>query len=227
MSAPEGADRVLSWNAKVGRDNKQVTDGLADLIDNTNPDVVCLQESMKYVKSIRDRFGDHWFVYAHDEWEESNMNPVMVRKKGHDKQQRGEGWNTVRTATVWTGPQGGTHKGRTWTFVKVKDLWVMSFHRCTGGHDQNKDAFMEEFDQVLKWVKNRGESPLLIIGDHNCGPKADFPGSSWRIKNKIDGAITNTDAGVCYAIKRGIPGTMVSKGAHGSDHPAILFKRES
>lgn len=218
----QGANRILCWNAKVNRPVGEVLDGLASLIDSTNPKVVCLQEFKNYIKKARDRFSDDWFVYAHADWSESNDNPMLVRRDGHDQQTRGEknGWDTLRTRKDWTGPHGNIHHGRTWTWVKVSGMWVLSLHRVTGGDGKNKAAFGEEFDVLTTWITNH--SPCLVIGDHNCGPNATFPHASKLIASEVGGSISH-DGGIDYGIQRGVKGTVATKGKHGSDHPAILW----
>lgn len=210
----------------MNRPTGEVLDGLATLIDSTNPDVVCLQEFKGYVGKARDRFGGNWFIYAHNDWAESNDNPVMVRKAGHEQAERDtkNGWDTLRTTTDWTGPQGGTHHGRTWTWVKVSGVWVLSFHRCTGGKDRNQRAFMEEYDTVVTWIGNH--TPCLVIGDHNCGKSATFPGASKLIAQEVGGSLSgHPEADIDYAIQTGVKGSLDVKGSQGSDHRAIIWKR--
>ena len=219
-------DKVVSWNAKVGRNAGSVMDGLGEILDNTGCDVACLQEFGGYVAAARDTFGVDWYIYAQGGWDESQMNPVMVRKANHSKKQQGaeSGWDVLRTTTTWVGPQGGSHKGRTWTYVKVSGVWVMSLHRCTDGNGKNQAAFKEESQALTKWMQ--GHSPCLVIGDHNCGPKATYYWASKPTSQAAGGNVSHPGGGVDYALQLGVKGDVVTKGKHGSDHAAVVWKRK-
>jgi exonuclease III len=219
-------DKVVSWNTKVNRDPGTVGNNLQDLIDDTKPDIICLQEAGGYVSMLKNRFGEKWWVYAKSGWEESQMNPVLVWKKDRAKQTYEDGWNTLRYQTKWTGPQGGVHYGRTWTWVLVDDAVVMSFHRCTNGSGSNSNAFIDEHDKVVNWAGHRNR-PWLVLGDHNCGPAKTFAGSSKKIAMHTESWIRSdpADPGIDYAITHGMEGTVKHGKAYGSDHEAIIFNR--
>lgn len=215
---------MVSWNAKVSRDPQQVMSGLRDIVGDLDPDVVCLQEFKGYMKALRDTFGGDWFIYAHADWDESNDNPLMVRRAGHEQLERGvkNGWDTLRTRTDWTGPHGNVHHGRTWTWAKVSGVWVMSFHRVTGGNGKNRAAFAEEHDAVVTWLGNH--QPAVVIGDHNCGPHVTtYPNTSRLIADHAGGGIDH-HGGIDYAIVVDANGEVTWHGKHGSDHPAIRWK---
>ena len=217
--------KVLTWNAKVGRPNDEFGDALQQLIRDTEPDVIVLQEAGKYTEVLKKRFGKKWYVYAKSGWDESDMNPVLVWKKGHQKKKYGKGWGTVRTHKTWTGPQGGDHKGRTWTWVHVDEHRIMSYHRCTGGKDQNKDAFVEEYDVTSGWIRKQ-TVPVIIFGDHNCGPKATHKGSSKKIAQSVDGRVIfdTEEPGIDYVLSKGVRGTTNRlKKDYGSDHHPAVF----
>lgn len=223
VAAP--VNRVLSWNAKISRPPGQVIQGLADLIENTTPDVVCLQEANQYTDELRKRFSKGWFIYAHHDWPESAESPVMVRQVGHTRRRRNtkDGWSTLHTRVRWVGPEGGTHEGRTWTYVQVAGLWVMSLHRATDGDGQNRKACAEEHDRLVRWIQRHDR--CLIVGDHNMSARADFPGSSSRIAEHSDSSLA-FDSGeglVDYAIQHGVRGEVRKKSHRGSDHPAVLW----
>ena len=212
--------RVASWNCKVGRGDDAVGDGLRELIADHDPDVICLQEGMHYVDMLRHRF-DGWFVYARGGWPESDNCPVMVRKNGREKKEYGDGFNTLRYTTKWVGPQGGAHDGRTWTYVNVDGITVMSLHRCTGGKDKNAEAFYDEYQKLTAFLKDR-EKPVVIFGDHNCGPSKTFKGASKNVATDTESKISH-DGGIDYVIRRGIKGTVKHGKAYGSDHECAVF----
>jgi endonuclease/exonuclease/phosphatase family metal-dependent hydrolase len=217
--------RIVSWNAKVGRPNDEFERDLRELIADQKPDVICLQEAGKYTQVLRNKFTD-WNTYARQGWSESDMNPVMVKKKPlWRKRKRGKGWDTLRTKTVWEGPQGGEHTGRTWTWVQVGGMRIMSFHRCTGGKDKNKAAFVEEARVVTPWIESNVK-PTFVFGDHNCGPRQDHKGASHNIAQAVNGRVLfdAADPGIDYAIADGVKGTVrhLNK-KYGSDHRAVLF----
>lgn len=220
--------RVLSWNAKISRQPSEVMLGLANLIANTKPEVICLQECTQYTDEIRSRFGDQWYVYAQNDWHEANECPVMVSKRGHTRRKRGHGrgWDTLDTKIRWTGPEGGVHKGRTWTYVKVGGVWVMSLHRATDLDGKNRKACAEEHDRLVQWIGNH--QPCLVIGDHNCSARADFPGASSKVAEHSRSTLAfESGAGlVDYAIQHGTQGEIRVKDKHGSDHAAVLWVKK-
>ena len=50
--------RVTCWNAKVNRPAETVVNNLGNLIQDTSPDIVCLQEAGGYIGAIRERATD-------------------------------------------------------------------------------------------------------------------------------------------------------------------------
>lgn len=218
--------RVVAWNAKVGRSDKNFKNGLNDLIDALNPGVICLQEAKDYTSVLRNSFGNRFWVYTHTDWKESNDNPILVRQN-YNKKERGDGWNTCRMDTGWEGPNGHQHPGRTWTYVLVDGIWIMSYHRVTGGKKKNRDAFAEEFDRTVDWInkKDPDGGSVLIVGDHNIGPKDGDKKGSKKIASVVSGnvAFDNEDPGIDYAIRRNQKvSTAERKGSYGSDHKAFL-----
>lgn len=213
----------------MNRSDDQVGDSLAQLIADWLPDVICLQEAQGYLDVLRNRFDCGWWTYAHKDWKESGHNPVLTRRDLYSQKHRGQadGWDTVRTTEKWVGPQGGSHKGRTWTWVKVQGLWVMSLHRCTDGDGKNKAQFGAEYDALCKWMRNH--SPCVVLGDHNCGPKKTHPGASKLVAQAVGGACRydDTDPGIDYALTLGRKGTLERGKPYGSDHGATLLVVDS
>lgn len=226
----EGEYRFVSWNAKVNRDVDTVLDQLHQIIVDHDPQVICLQEFYQYVSAAKKRFGPdgtgNWWIYSHNDWQYSNNSPVMVRSATHDKQTRGEGWDTVRYTTKWTGPKGKVFNGRTWTWVKTNSCYVMSVHRCTGGDGPNKAAFSDEYDLLVKWAKNHDDKPVVILGDHNCGQGATFKGASKLVGEAIGGGITGPGTGVDYAVRKGFTGSSKDIKKYGSDHEGVFILRD-
>lgn len=214
--------RVVAWNAKVGRDSAAVLDGIHELIEAMSPDVLALQEAGGYLPALRDTYGDRWRVYAHHDWPEANQCPLLV-SRDFTLKERGQGWGTLRTTVDWVGPQGGVHQGRTWTWCKVNGLHVMSLHRCTDGDGRNQQAAAEERHALVQWIGKH--KPALVIGDHNWGPQNKHPDASKQVARDAGGKLSHPGHGIDYAIQRGVAGTVTERGSHGSDHPAILWKR--
>jgi endonuclease/exonuclease/phosphatase family metal-dependent hydrolase len=218
-----GLLKVVGWNCKVGRGDDAVAESLRALIADTHPDVICLQEAMHYVDMLRNRFDDDWHVYAHGGWPESTNCPMLV-SRDHSKKSYDGGWDTLRTHTPWTGPQGGHHDGRTWTWVKVEGKVVASLHRCWGGTGRNSESFQEEHDKIAAFIDGRDE-PVLFLGDHNVGPRDDAAGSSKRIAHKVDGSVRfdEDEPGIDYALCKRIKGKVKRTKTYGSDHKAVVF----
>jgi exonuclease III len=221
----QGEMRLVSWNAKVNRDPHLVLDQLHALIVDHDPQVIVLQEFHQYVSPARDRYGAKWWIYAHNDWTYSNNCPVMVRKATHDKQTRDDGWDTLRTRTDWTGPQGKVFDGRTWTWVTTNSANILSLHRCTNGDTKNKAAFAEEYDRLSQWAENHQGKPLVIFGDHNIGPGDDCANSSKRLAKAIGGKVI-ADGGVDYAVVRDFNGKAKKAGKYGSDHAVVVLERQ-
>lgn len=226
----DGERRIVAWNAKVNRDPDTVLDQLHDIIETHDPQVICLQEFHQYAGPAKQRFGKEgsgkWYVYAHNDWQYANNCPVMVRSATHDQQTRGQGWNTLRTTTDWSGPKGKVFNGRTWTYVKTNSAWILSLHRCTGGDGPNKAAFREEYEALEQWARNHAELPVIILGDHNIGPGSTCAHSSKLLADAIGGAVLHPGGGVDYAVKQDVRGQVTKGGKHGSDHCCILLERE-
>lgn len=225
--------RIVSWNTKVGRGDDAIVSALKSLIKDLNPDVICLQECKGYANAIRHEFGvnngGQWQVMFTNDWPEAQSNPVLVHKRyGHNEHGEPDGWNTLRTHKTWTGPQGGDHQGRTWTWVKVGGIYVMSLHRATGMTKGNKDAGQEEAATIEDWMRKKGlDQRFVIIGDHNIGPKKDSPAwSSKQIALNVGGSVRfdKDDPGIDYAITRNVKAQNVArKQKYGSDHRAVVF----
>lgn len=215
---------VASWNCKVGRDPDAVVKNVKALIDDSGAQVVCLNEAQGYTEALHRRFDEHFYVYAKQGWEKSDANPILVRRGQGNRQGYGQGWGTLRYKTPWVGPQGGDQHGRTWHWAKVDGINIMSLHRCTDGDGKNKEAFSDEYDALCKWIKQQ-DMPVLIIGDHNCGPKVDYYGSSKNIAQHTESKISH-DGGIEYAIRNGVKGSIRHGKSYGSDHEAVIFTRE-
>lgn len=225
--------KIVSWNVEVNRSDDEVKKALKNLISDHGPNVICLQEAKQNVDMLKNHFGHDnggdWWVYAHGEWDESNNCPVMVRDN-YSKKSRGDGWDTLRTTTTWEGPNGNKHKGRTWTYVLVDGIWIMSYHRCTGGKSKNKSASQEERRVTVDWINQRDSGPVLVFGDHNYNPKEQDPGwSSWNIANDVSGSVRydKDEVTVDFAICRNLKAQTVERvGSYGSDHHAVKFVTE-
>lgn len=214
--------KIVAWNAKVGRTDAAVKKSLGQIIDDHHPAVICLQEAKGYVDVARSVGGYH--TYAHGDWAESNDNFVMVRDN-YDKKERGNGWNTLRCTTRWEGPHGQPHAGRTWTWVLVDGIYVMSYHRVTGGKAKNRSAFKEEYNRTVEFINARRASAFVVFGDHNIGPKEDTQFGSKQIASAVSGScrFDPRDPGIDYAICRNQQGEVKRTKLYGSDHKMVLF----
>jgi endonuclease/exonuclease/phosphatase family metal-dependent hydrolase len=226
----QGEYRIVSWNAKVNRDPDTVMGDLHRLIEDWDPQVICLQEFYQYVGAAKKRFGKegsgNWWVYAHNDWKQAGNSPVMVRSATHDQQKRGQGWDTVRYTTKWTGPKGTVFDGRTWTWVKTNSAYFMSVHRCTGGEGKNKEAFADEYDLLVRWAQTHDNLPVVLLGDHNCSQADDHKGSSKKVAAAIGGGITGPKSGVDFAVRRGFTGSAKDIPKYGSDHEGVFILRD-
>ena len=224
-------DTIVSFNAKVGRGGKAVIQSTMEILDdNPGTDVIVYQEAEGYVDDLRRRFERGWNVYARGGRPESRMNPVMVRK--HDafpRRQYGAGWGVVSNNIDWIGPKHGLkHEGRTWTWVKVGQVYVMSLHRVTAGDGKNKKAYQEEATRLINFME-RGNKPrnIIVFGDTNTGYKATHDGSMRDIRAQVKGRLISDQQspGIDYALTTAsIKATMQRTKQYGSDHKAAVMR---
>lgn len=222
-------DTIVSYNAHVGRRGHEVIKSVRDILnDNPETDVICFQESQTYVEDLRRAFNGGWYIYAKGGWTESMQNPVMVRRSWAFREY-GHGWGTVKNLKHWIGPvHDWDHPGRTWTWVKVGQLYVMSLHRATEGSGQNKRAYLEEAHRLEGFLERRGTKPVVIIGDTNTAPRADHLGSMQKItehtRSKL--IVDEEEPGIDYALtSKGVDGVLNRTKHYGSDHKAAVMKR--
>lgn len=216
--------KIASWNAKVGRGDAAFVASLKQLIADIDPDLIAMQEAGGYVDAARKSFPG-WITVAAKGWTEANDNPIMVKRDGlGEPDNRGH----VRTTTAWVGPQGGTHHGRTWMWVRYGDRFVMSLHRCTDGDRTNRAASQEERGALLNWIRAREGRQIVIVGDHNWSPKRHDPNwSSWSVSDDAGAKLeyNDDDPGIDFAIVKGVPVGEIRRGKrYGSDHEAIVLR---
>lgn len=217
---------VVSWNCKVGRHPQSVVAGLRGIIRDHDPEVVVLQEADEYVPAIRKAFNKHWYVYARNIGREGRQCPVMVRKAGHRRKYiKDGGWGTVHPKTRWEGPHGQPHEGRTWTWVYVSGAVVLSLHRCTGGRAKNKDAYLEEAKELIRFFARHAGRQILVFGDTNTEFGVVYGGSMQQVANIVHGLLTgDRPPGVDYMLSKGARGTVNRRKEYGSDHRAAVAR---
>jgi endonuclease/exonuclease/phosphatase family metal-dependent hydrolase len=213
--------KIVTWNCRVGRGSKTVAKGLAQLIKDENPDVICLQEAMNYVTYLRLRF-PLWRIYCNRSWDEADNCPVMVRRtlpRGHRRRQ---GWGWVRVQQGWVyRPNNAEHPGRTWTWVMVAGVAIMSLHRVAGQTGENRKSLLEETDRLIDWLAKHEK--VVIIGDTNQSPRSSDPESLNAIAEDFDARLVfdKERPGIDYALVKGIEGGSYERTvSYGSDHDA-------
>lgn len=178
--------RVSTWNAKVGRPRLAVVSDLRRLIRSQDPDVVMLCEAQRYVGVIRVAFAVRWRVYAKRGWAESRMCPIMERRALGKRLRYGKGWGTIRMVEPWTGPQGGSHPGRTWTWIR-RGAFLVSTHRAwVGPRGRNREAHMEEAAAMVDFAGDQVD-PVAFLGDQNMRPGDRSDGGSSDVAMLIGG----------------------------------------
>jgi hypothetical protein len=227
-------DTIVSYNTKVGRAEQEVVASIRDILDdNPKTDVLVLQEAEGYVSALRRAFtgpNKGWYVYAQKGWSESRMNPVMVRKDpGYPKRDYEKGWDVLRNRTHWIGPvHGNDHPGRTWTWVLVGGLYVLSLHRATDGNGKNKRAYWEEAQRLEAFFeRGNGDRDIVVFGDTNTGLGATHDGSMRQIRHEVGGKLIADldEPGIDYALtSRSVSGTVVRTRYYGSDHKAAVMR---
>jgi endonuclease/exonuclease/phosphatase family metal-dependent hydrolase len=224
-------DTVVSYNTRVGRDGQDVVKSIRMILDqHPHTDVLCLQECEGYIEDLRRHFNGGWYVYCRAGWDESRMNPVMVRKSdGYPKRVYNKGWGTIINQAHWTGPVHGLDKpGRTWTWVKVGRLYVVSLHRATDGNGQNKRAYQEEARRLTRFfTAKRADASVLVFGDTNTSMKASHRGSMRDIRSIVQGRLIADlqDPGVDYALTtRNVQAWVKRTKEYGSDHKAVVMR---
>lgn len=219
-------DRVVFWNAKVGRGRFRVMRDLAQLLRDTDPDAVGLQEFGNYVMAARIRFALNWRVFAERGWPDSDECPVMVRRRRFPRRPRGSRrWGTIHMRIGWT------HKkpkpGRTYTWAYAGVLVLLNGHRVTHGWivgDRNRAAYREESERTSAFFDANPGQSILSVWDANTPVRAKTPGTPAAIAAQVGGHLIydHDDPGVEYAIARGLRGRLRKLGHYGSDHRAAL-----
>lgn len=216
---------VSAWNAKVGRPRRAVVADLRRLIRHQDPDVVLLCEAQRYVRAIRVAFAVRWRVYAKRGWRESAMCPVMERRSLGKRLRYGDGWGTIRMREPWTGPQGGGHPGRTWTWIR-RGAVLVSVHRAwTGPNDRNRPAHLEEARRMEKFGQDQAD-PVAFVGDQNVRPGDRRAGSSHQVARELGGQLIydRRHPSIDHAIVVELDGDAVHGLPYGSDHKSMRYR---
>lgn len=214
---------IASWNAHVGRSPLAVVAAVRCLIRDTNADVVCLQEARGYVTALRLAF-PRWRVYARAGWRDATHNPVMVRRALRRGRYYGRGWGTVRNRIGWE-YRGNPKPGRTWTWVRVDGVRILSLHRLAGiAHKANMASYAREAELLREWFDERGGA-ALVIGDANAGPTHPHRDGLMRLAREV-GAVVIADPdepGIDYAVAHHVRGHLERTNHYGSDHRAAVL----
>lgn len=231
MKKPLGGtpECIVSFNAQVGRGGPAMIRSVRQIIEaHPRVSVFLFQESEGYVDDLRKSFKG-WKVYAKGGWPESDNCPIMVKRTAYlPRVKYQKNWGTLTCTRRWTGPKAGKrHPGRTWTWVKVGGIYVMSLHRLWGGEQDykgNGDAYLEEARKLTEWTLNR-QAPVIIFGDTNCGFDERHKGSMRDIREGVNGRlIADKDkAGIDYALTRKVTAEVRRSKDVGSDHNPVVM----
>lgn len=222
-------DVVVSFNAEVGRGGPAMIKSVRGILeDHPSTDALLFQEAGGYVDDLRKAFGERWHIYAKSGWPESDNCPVMTRRQpGFPGRKYGGGWGTVRCHKGWVGPKAGLrHPGRTWTWVKVGKVYVLSLHRVWGGEQDfkgNGEAYLEEAKELTAWISRH--QPCLVFGDTNTGYHETHPGSMRNIRARVKGKLVadEDNPGIDYALLKGVNAKVHRTVPYGSDHRAAVM----
>lgn len=228
--APRWPLTILTWNMKVGRrPRRTVIRGLRQLIKASDPDVVALQEAMNYVSTIRlaPLIMALFRVITPTGWTEATNCPLLVRrwrKPVHRTQ--GVGWGFIRNTIGWVGPLHDIHHpGRTWSWAKVAGVYVVSLHRCWGGGTRNRAAYVEEYHQLVRFIRDRRY--VVVVGDTNTPWGADWIGGMEQLAEETGCTLVADPQhpGIDYAAVKGLDATARRlPDSKGSDHRPVLIE---
>lgn len=219
---------IVSFNAEVGRGGKAAVHSIRGIIeDHPRVSVIALQESEGYVDDLRQTFKG-WKTYAKAGWPESDNCPIMVKRSEYTPRTRyGKTWGTLKCNRTWIGPKAGLkHPGRTWTWVKVGGVYVLSLHRVWGGERDfkgNGAAYAEEARKLTEWI--REHQPCVVFGDTNCGFYEKHDNSMRDIREAVNGLLIADDnePGIDYALTKRVTGVVRRTKTYGSDHKAAVL----
>lgn len=210
--------RIGTHNVRVGRGWRAVARGLREFIAAHDPDVIALQEARNYVLALRIAFATRWRIYAPPTTAgpEARDCPVMVRRDlPRARRRRRGGWGWVQNRIGWRGPKHGwLHPGRTWTWVTVDGVAILSLHRVwtpprpTRGRGPNAPAYAEEAAALREWLDKHRRA--VVIGDAN-GSTTDPHPASMRATARATGAQLvddHDDPGIDYAAVKGLDGKL-------------------
>lgn len=217
---------IVSFNGKVGRGGPAMVRSIKGIItDHPQVSVILLQESEGYVDDLRKHFKG-WKVYAKAGWPESDNCPVMVKRTAYAPRVRyKKTWGTLSCGLGWDGPHGQHHPGRTWTWVKVGGVYILSLHRVWGGEGfkGNDKAYREEGRKLTEWIKNH--QPAIVFGDTNTAWTATHKGSMRDIRAAVKGKLIcdEDNAGIDYALVTKLSAQVHRGKDYGSDHHCVAM----
>jgi endonuclease/exonuclease/phosphatase family metal-dependent hydrolase len=231
MKKPLGGvpECIVSFNAEVGRGGVAMTRSIKQIIEaHPRVSVILLQESEGYVDDLRKNFKG-WKTYAKKGWSESDNCPIMVKRTSYAPRMRyQQTWGTLKCDKGWIGPKAGKkHPGRTWTWVKVGGIYILSLHRVWGGEQDfkgNGAAYQEEARKLTGWIRNK-DAPVIVFGDTNCGYHETHPHSMRDIRDNVRGKLIADEdkAGIDYALVKRLSAEVRRSGDVGSDHNPVVM----
>lgn len=218
--------KILTWNAKVGRNGETVLRAVRNMARWHRPWVICLQEARGYRDELARLRGYELQAPTGPTGEDGNC-VTLVRLPVKNPRLR-RVWRVLRLRRGWRGPKRGLpHAGRRFLETRLSWITVVNLHRTRPGWSDGGRAFAEEYEALLDSCERRSTPAWVCVGDQNIGTNpADkrMRWSPWQLHVRIGGRVITTLARhIDYAVGVGVTGKAKRLAKHGSDHNAVLI----
>lgn len=207
-------NRVIAWNARVGRKPRRVARSVKRMARWHKVDVFVLLEASTYADALREKMPD-WHIFG-----QSTDALVLIRRGSEFTM------DVIQHDVAWRGPKLHIdHTGRRWPIIDFGTWQLACLHRVPGGpmggttlDGFNKRAWGQEA-VLLRTTARAATVPTLFVGDQNATVMQMM---AWV--REAGGRVVRTGLKVDWAWLVGkAQVTAKALGRHGSDHHAVLY----
>ena len=171
--------KIISYNIQSWDVNKRRIEGILDLIERHNPDVICFQEvTIFWYSLLRRELGDIYTFTGRDRFygdktqnkRDFERNCVAYKK---------ERFKAVKCRTYWLGPDiyhpsrfEGAYFNRIFTTATLKELGSSKKIQFISTHfDDRFEDIRAKQGTILANYFNAQKGPVILAGDFNSEPK--------------------------------------------------------
>lgn len=173
--------KLLSYNIQSWDKNPRRVEGIIDLINRHNPDVICFQEiTISWFKELRNRLGEIYTFTGRDRYHGDQKQLKRDRERNcvaFKKDKFLMKWSH----TYWMGPDMNHPSkfeesvfNRVFTAVSLVDIKTNQRFQCISTHlDYDLPVGRKKQAEVLLGYIKKQKGNLLLAGDFNSEPKED------------------------------------------------------